>query len=124
MNVLIVDDSDLTRRVTLNILRSSGLPINNIYEAKDGSEALEIVSSPIDIGLIICDLSMPGMNGTDTVKFLKNTPRIKDIPIIMSPSVAEKNDVLAALKAGADDYIVKPFNSKDIEEKAKKLIKF
>jgi len=107
MYVLVLDDSKVMLRILKNALIDVG--ITNIITAVNGSEGLDKFNI-YNFDLILTDWNMPVMNGLDFVKEVrkKNT----DIPIIMVTTEGSKKDVIIALKAGVNNYIVKPF-SKD-----------
>jgi two-component system KDP operon response regulator KdpE len=100
--ILVVDDEPQIRRVPRATLSSNGY---EVIEAKDGQEAIEMVLTQRP-GLILLDVNMPGMSGLETC----NKIRLSfDGPIIMVTVRNAERDKIAALDAGADDYVVKPF---------------
>ncbi len=119
MNILIVDDSPTTRKVTIRYLNILGY--NSIIEAGDGKEALKILESkPADI--IITDWNMPNMNGLEFLKELRADDNLKRTPVLMVTTRGLKEDVISAVKAGANNYIVKPFTQKTLEQKLNMLL--
>ncbi len=115
MRVLLVDDSTTMRRIQQNQL--NGLGITDIIQAEDGRDALEKAAANMPIDFMFLDWNMPIMNGLDCLKTLRADPAYKDMKIIMCTSESEKERVLEALKAGASNYIVKPFDAAAIKEK-------
>jgi len=115
---LIVDDSMTMRRIIKNILSQLGYDDEDIYEAKDGEEAWELIQD-IDLDLILTDWNMPNMNGLELVKKIKSDNNYSDIPILMITTEGGKSEVVTALKAGVDNYIVKPFGATVLQEKIK-----
>ena len=115
--VLIVDDNQDIR----HHLRESLVKDFIIKEAVNGKEGLE---KAIDIvpDLLITDLMMPEMDGLELCKKLKTDERISHIPVIMLTAKAEADDKIEGLETGADDYITKPFNSKELIIRTKNLI--
>jgi two-component system, chemotaxis family, chemotaxis protein CheY len=118
MRILIVDDSQIMRKIITGALKKHG--IKDIVEASDGLEAVQMVSRDNDIGLILMDWNMPTMNGLDAVKKIRTDG--KKTPIVMVTTESEKEKVIEAIKTGANDYLVKPFNPKDIQAKLEKFL--
>lgn len=101
--VLLVDDNS---RYLEDVLPFYGYEVS---VAENGVEALEILDKKSDFDIILLDVMMPKMNGWDTLKTIRQTPSVKDIPVIMVTAVNEDKKMVSGLKMGADDYIVKPF---------------
>jgi two-component system chemotaxis response regulator CheY len=118
MNILIVDDFATMRRILKNILRQIGF--TNIMEADNGKVALtELKKEPFD--LILCDWNMPEMSGLELLQSLKSDDSLKDIPFVMVTAEAKKENIIEAVKAGVNSYIVKPFTVETISEKLNKV---
>jgi two-component system chemotaxis response regulator CheY len=120
-SVLVVDDSSTMRRIIKNSLFRYDFLEQNIFEAEDGVEALYILNST-HIDLIITDWNMPNMNGLELVKKVRNTNSFKDIPIIMVTTEGGKTEVITALKAGVNNYIIKPFTPSILKEKIEQYL--
>lgn len=119
IKILVVDDYKAMRRITKNVLKQASF--TNIVEADSGSSALsELKSQQVD--LILLDVNMPEMTGFELLTTLKKDPKLKHIPIIMITSEGQKKSVLDAIKLGAADYIVKPFEDDVLIKKIKKVI--
>ena len=112
MKILLVDDSRTIRNIQKKVLAQLGF--NDIVEAADGVEALtaDKESPP---GLMLIDWNMPNMDGITLVKTIRQTD--KSIPMIMCTTEAEKSRVVEALKAGVNNYMVKPFTAETLSEK-------
>jgi len=106
-NILVVDDEPQIRRVMRSTLSSQGYVIT---EAKNGEEALEIMRKERP-DLILLDVNMPGMGGLEACREIR---RASDAPIIMLTVRNAERDKVAALDAGADDYVVKPFGIEEL----------
>lgn len=117
--ILIVDDSATMRRIAKFILQSLGF--KNIAVAEDGREALSAIQND-RIDLVLSDCNMPNMNGIELLTHLRNDPESGNIPFIVMTSTDQKENLLEMVKAGASDYIVKPFQAGDLREKLEKFI--
>ncbi len=110
MKVLVVDDSAIMRRILTNILEEKDVKKDDIIDAADGKEALEILNKESEIGLVLLDWNMPRLNGLDFVKLVRKIDAFKSLPIIMVTSEAAKYNVMEAIKAGVTDYLMKPIS--------------
>jgi two-component system chemotaxis response regulator CheY len=120
MKILTVDDSATMRRIIKNQLKQSGF--DDVDEAENGREALTLLGrTPYD--LLITDWNMPEMCGLDLVKEVRKTDPIKAIPILMITTVSAKEDIVTALKAGVNNYVVKPFDAGTLQAKIAQLVK-
>ena len=115
MRALVIDDSKSIRMVLLKILEEIGFE-NNV-EAKDGLEALEMLKSqgPFDVALV--DWNMPEMNGFKFVSEVRKDMDYDNIKLMMVTTETETTQVVRALKAGANEYVMKPFTKDVIIEK-------
>ncbi|PCJ63800.1 MAG: two-component system response regulator [Candidatus Hydrogenedentota bacterium] len=112
MKALVVDDSAVMRKVIIGALARAD--ITDVEQAADGKEAVEAVQN-VDVDLVLMDWNMPNMLGIDAVKAIRALG--KTMPIIMVTTEAEKGRIVEALKAGAQNYIIKPFEPATIIEK-------
>lgn len=109
---MVIDDSISVRRVTTNLLRSSGW---DVLTAKDGVDALEVLAAaetPPEV--FLCDMEMPRMDGIELVGRLRNQPEFKKTPVVMVTSRAGEKHRKLASDAGADEHVVKPFNDEQL----------
>jgi two-component system, chemotaxis family, chemotaxis protein CheY len=118
IKVLVVDDFPTMRRIVKNLLKQLGY--ENIDEAEDGSQALVKLKAG-GYGLLITDWNMPVMEGIDLLKQLRADDSLKDLPVLMVTAEAEKDKVITAIKAGVDNYVVKPFTAEVLKEKLEKI---
>jgi len=87
-------------------------------EAQDGYEALKILSKDYkDIDLILLDWNMPGKSGFEVLEEIKGNNNYNDIPVMMVTTEGHKTSIVAAVRAGADNYLVKPFTVDELESK-------
>jgi two-component system chemotaxis response regulator CheY len=117
MKALVVDDSAVMRKVVIGAL--SRADITDVDQAADGQEAVRAVESS-DYDLVLMDWNMPNMLGIDAVKAIRALG--KTMPIIMVTTEAEKSRVVEALKAGANNYIIKPFEPATIVQKITEVL--
>ena len=115
MKLLVVDDSSTMRRIIKNTLQRLGY--EDIFEAENGVEAWDILDKNSDMGVLITDWNMPEMNGLELVTKTRADSRFVDIPIIMITTEGGKVEVITAIKAGVNNYIVKPFTPQVLKEK-------
>ena len=115
LKLLVVDDSSTMRRIIKNTLQRLGY--EDILEAEHGVEAWQIMDSTEGIQVLITDWNMPEMNGLELVKKVRADERYTSIPIIMVTTEGGKAEVITALKAGVNNYIVKPFTPQVLKEK-------
>jgi len=120
IHVLVVDDFSTMRRIVSNLLREIGF--TKITEAEDGEKALHCLRSGIPINFVVTDWNMPVMDGLTMLQKIRDTPDFKDLPVLMVTAEAKKENIIAAAQAGADGYIVKPFNAATLKEKVDKIM--
>lgn len=119
IKILVVDDFATMRKVIRNLLKQSGY--ENIVEAEDGVNALKILKSQ-KIDFIVSDWNMPNMSGLELLKAVRADEDLKTLPFLMVTAEALQENVVAAVKAGVSNYIVKPFTSETLDEKIKKIM--
>jgi two-component system, chemotaxis family, chemotaxis protein CheY len=107
MRALVIDDSRTVRLIIGDILRELGI---EVLEAKNGLEALELVKHGPEFDLLLVDWHMPEMNGLDFIKAVRSDQANDTVRILMVTSEAQGEQVVQALGAGANEYLMKPFN--------------
>ncbi len=113
MKFLVVDDSPTMRRILVNSLQRIGH--SQCVEAGDGKEALEKFDSTIQF--VITDWAMPNMSGLDLTRALRERPDAAGVPILMVTTRSVREDIVAAVEAGVNNYVVKPFTPQVLKEK-------
>lgn len=108
--VLVVDDSPIMRLLIEKTIRISGLSIDSCVTAADGNAALNLLRNQ-EVDLILTDLNMPGMNGEDLMREVRNHPALQRIPFIVISADATSSRIQGMLALGASGYIVKPFRA-------------
>jgi len=119
MKILVVDDFATMRKVVRNLLKQGGYL--NIVEAEDGVAALAVIKSQ-KIDFIISDWNMPNMTGLELLKAVRADAKVSATPFLMVTAEALQDNVIAAVKAGVSNYIVKPFTAETLDEKIAKII--
>lgn len=115
-NILIVDDSSTMRKIISRSLRQAGLSVDDILEAGDGIEGLNVLqTSGKTINLILSDINMPNMDGLEFVKAVRANGY--DMPIVMITTEGGEDVIAEALASGAKDSIKKPFTPEQLSEK-------
>jgi two-component system chemotaxis response regulator CheY len=108
---LVVDDSRAVRMILARTLKELGFEVR---EAANGREALEVIEvERTALTLVLADWNMPEMNGLDLLKRLRQNPELASVVVVMVTTETEVDKMVAALEAGANEYIMKPF-TKDI----------
>ncbi len=120
--VLIVDDMSTMRKIVGKTCKELGF--TDLTEAADGTLAWEALqNAPAPIGLIISDWNMPNCTGIDLLKRVRADSRFKGVPFLLVTAEAEQQQVIEAVKAGVDQYVVKPFTKDDLKTKLESVYK-
>ena len=114
MSVLVVDDYSTMVRIIRNLLRQLGF--EDVDDAHDGVAALAKMNSK-RYGLVISDWNMEPMTGYDLLREVRADPNLATTPFIMITAESKTENVIAAKKAGVNNYIVKPFNAATLKTK-------
>lgn len=114
MEILVVDDYATMIRIIRNLLKQLGF--DNVDDASDGGKALEMISQK-KYGLVISDWNMEPMTGYELLKHVRSREATARLPFIMITAESKTENVIAAKKAGVNNYIVKPFNAQTLKGK-------
>jgi two-component system, chemotaxis family, chemotaxis protein CheY len=117
VRALVVDDSAVMRRTLIGALSRAG--IDEVDQASDGEQAVAAVQNE-EYGLILMDWSMPVLNGMEALQKIRSLG--KTMPIVMVTTEAEKARIIEALKLGATNYILKPFDPEAIAAKLREVV--
>ena len=112
---IVIDDSRTIRNIVKKALAQEGFEV--ILEAGDGQQALDELAKAGSVALALVDWNMPVMNGFEFVGAIRSKPEFKDMQIMMVTTETEAGNVRRALDAGANAYVMKPFNAKVLHEK-------
>ena len=116
VRVLVVDDMMTMRKIVIKIMKELGF--TDFTEAADGIQAWEAVNTAaVPFGLIISDWNMPNCSGVDFLKRVRADKRVTKTPFLLVTAEAEQHQVAEALKAGVDQYVIKPFNKESLSAK-------
>jgi len=119
MKALVVDDSKSIRQIERKYLEEMGF---TVVEAENGEQALERLKENPDVRLIILDWHMPVMNGYEFLKAVRANPEWNDIKIMMVTTENQQKSVIDAIMAGANEYLMKPFDKEMLETKIRFLL--
>ena len=111
IRALVVDDSAVMRKLIMRALSAAG--VTDVDQATDGIQALEAVSQK-DYAIIMMDWNMPNMTGIEAARAIRDQG--KNEPIVMVTTESERSRILEAIKAGVNDYVMKPFTPESIGE--------
>ncbi|MBC7599504.1 MAG: chemotaxis response regulator CheY [Polaromonas sp.] len=118
MKILVVDDFPTMRRIIRNLLKE--LEFVNVDEAEDGAIGLEKLKGG-NYGFVVSDWNMPNMDGLAMLQAIRADPSTAKLPVLMVTAEAKKENIIAAAKAGANGYVVKPFTAITLEEKIARI---
>ena len=114
LKILVVDDSATMRRIIINTLSRIGY--NETVEAEDGADAYSTLESEDSINFIITDWNMSNESGLEFVNMIREGP-FKELPVLMVTTRSMKEDIIEAMKAGVNSFIVKPFTPETLKRK-------
>ena len=121
--IIIVDDSSLARQNIKTVLLA--MDFHNIHEAPDGDTGLQKVEQASDegnpYGLVLLDITMPGMDGLEVAAKLRAQERFAELPIIFISARGQQNQVEEGLSSGGNRYITKPFSRSELQINLEKL---
>ena len=120
LKFLVVDDSVTMRRIVANSLKTIGH--DHFVEAGDGREALAKLSDDDSINFVITDWNMPDVSGLELVRAIRSNDKFGTIPILMVTTRGLKEDIVEALKAKVNNYVIKPFTPQTLKEKIEQIV--
>ena len=121
LRTLIVDDSSVMRKIVERTLRQAGIPIGQVIEAGNGSQALDILRQQ-KVDLVLCDINMPVMDGLDFVRQLHTVDNARGVPVLMISTEGNESNVMAAIACGARGYVRKPFTPDQMKRQVLPLL--
>ncbi len=115
LDMLVVDDSPVTRKMVRRAIGLCGIEVGEVYEAADGSEALEALSQH-HVDLVLADINMPVMNGIELVERMSRDAELCAIPVVIVATPMSQNHVEYVLDKGARAYLAKPFRPEALRD--------
>ena len=115
VSILVVDDDAVVRALVALALRKAGM---SVLEADNGQAALDMIVNEV-IGVVVCDVGMPGMSGIEVVQELRRRPESSTLPVILMTGSGDEHSVVAGLEAGATDFIAKPVRLDELVARVK-----
>lgn len=117
--ILVVDDEeDIRELVQLNLAREG----YSVLTCETGEQALETARSKLP-NLVVLDLMLPGIDGLEVCRELKNDPKTRNIPVVILTAKGEESDIVAGLELGGDDYVTKPFSGKVLVARIRRILR-
>lgn len=124
LQFLIVDDFQTMRRILATLLREMGY--TKVLEAENGKKALQCLVAELEsaapVDFVIADWNMPEMDGLELLQAIRRDARLAGLPVLMVSAEAKRENIISAAQAGADGYIVKPFNATTLQQKLQTIL--
>ena len=120
LKFLVVDDSVTMRRIVMNSLK--GIGYSDFLQAGDGKEAMDVLNANDSIGFVITDWNMPNVSGLELVKGIRSHAKYGSVPILMVTTRGVKEDIMEALAAKVNNYVIKPFTPQILKEKIEQIL--
>ncbi len=120
LKFLVVDDSVTMRRIVVNSLRNLGYA--DYVEANDGNDALAKLNADAAVNFVITDWNMPNMSGLELTQAIRSDAAKNGLPILMVTTRGVKEDIVQALQARVNNYVVKPFTPQILKEKIDQIL--
>jgi two-component system chemotaxis response regulator CheY len=128
VRALVVEDAPELRKLIRMVLREMG--IKDVEEASDGLEALALIEKGTKAGeeknrrfdFVLCDIHMPQMDGIGLLQEIRRRETVRDTPVIMISGDNTAEKIVEAVKLGADDFIIKPYTVKIVEQKVRRIL--
>jgi DNA-binding response OmpR family regulator len=116
--ILVAEDDPVTRRFVVSLLEEKGY---EVLVAEDGEHAVAtaLAAAP---DLIVCDLVMPYRDGYEVLRAIRNDERTSDIPVLILSMRDREEDIIRGFEQGADEYVVKPFNARELVYRVRRLL--
>ena len=116
--ILVVDDDAVTARFIASLLREHGY---DVLVAEDGAHALEIVTRH-ELAMVVCDLVMPYRDGYSVLRAIRQNDKFHNLPVLLLSMRDREEDIVKGLEEGADDYVIKPFNARELLARIRKIL--
>ena len=116
--ILVAEDDPVTRRFVVSLLEERGY---QVLVAEDGEHALQLARSALP-DLLVSDLVMPYRDGFEVLRAIRNDPTIAHLPVLILSMRDHEEDIVRGLESGADEYVVKPFNARELVARIRRLL--
>ena len=116
--ILVAEDDPVTRRFVVSLLKERGY---EVLIAEDGEHALQLARSASP-DLLVSDLVMPYRDGFEVLRAIRNDPAIAHLPVLILSMRDHEDDIVRGLETGADEYVVKPFNARELVARIRRLL--
>jgi DNA-binding response OmpR family regulator len=120
VNILVVEDDELIARLLRLTFERDGHVISHVTDGRDVLGSIEQLETPPDV--VLLDHTLPNMSGLDVLKEIRESETWKDVPVIIVSGRVAQEDIDAALDAGANDYITKPFGVREIGDRVRRVV--
>ncbi len=120
-NILIVDDSQIIRKIIHRTILMAGVPVGLLWNAGNGQEALDVVNREW-VDLVFLDLNMPVMNGSEFVERMSEQGHLDKVPVVIVSTEGSESKVERLLEAGARAFVRKPFTPEDIRRTVRDVL--
>jgi len=117
-SILVVEDNKTNAQLLKDVLGVRGYKVDIVMNGDDALKTLDVTHPDI----ILMDVQLPGMDGLEVTRILKNNPKTRDIPVIAITAYALKGDRDMAMQAGCDEYMSKPINTRELPKMVERLI--
>jgi len=118
--IMIIEDDDHIAQLLIFIFQREGFVTTH---AADGQIAEEMIQNNYPPTLILLDVMLPHQDGYSLLRKIRNQPNWEEVPVIMLTAKSQENDIVRALNAGANDYVVKPFQPTELAARVRRFIK-
>ncbi len=116
--ILVVDDDVITARFIASLLRENDF---DVLVAEDGAQALDLIHKH-ELALVVCDLVMPYRDGYSVLRAIPTNEGFRDLPVLLLSMRDREEDIVRGLEEGANDYVVKPFNARELMARIRKIL--
>lgn len=116
--ILVVDDDAVTARFIASLLREHDY---DVLVAEDGAHALELVERH-ELAMVVSDLVMPYRDGYSVLRAIRRNEKFHDLPVLLLSMRDREEDIVKGLEEGADDYVIKPFNARELLARIRKIL--
>jgi two-component system chemotaxis response regulator CheY len=121
-NILIADDSLTARTFVARTLHVAGVPLNQVYEASNGQEALDLLEK-VWVDLVIADINMPVMGGAEMVKRMRTADLLRSVPVVIVSTDHSAHRMAEMKKIGVQAYLTKPVTPEDLKATVERLLR-